>query len=169
MPARQSFYDTERYWAAVSKNGSDKLLTNLRQHHDFNVPAPDPTVIAKRPKLKLKPVKPKHWFSIVEDHPTEPRISDVKKAACQYFEVTSLDLDSARRTLKIVYPRHIAMYLARQVTGRSYPEIGRRFGNRDHTTVLSGIRKIERLRKTDSKLDADIQALTKILEGGSLG
>ena len=70
-----------------------------------------------------------------------------------------------RRTAAVVKPRQIAMYLSKALTPRSLPEIGRRFGGRDHTTVIHAVKQIERLRAADSELDADIRLLTRQLEG----
>lgn len=72
-----------------------------------------------------------------------PKIVDIKKAVCDYYSVLMADMDSARRDLGITYPRHMAIYLARVLTPHSSAEIGRRFGGRDHTTVLSSVRKVE--------------------------
>ena len=72
---------------------------------------------------------------------------------------------SARRAREVARPRQIAMYLAKQLTPRSLPEIGRRFGGRDHTTVIHAVRQIERLRGEDSEIDNDVRALIRVLEG----
>lgn len=95
------------------------------------------------------------------------KIANVQRAVAKYFGVTFYDLISARRTVDIVRPRQIGYYLAQKLTLRSLPEIGRRFGGRDHTSVLSGIRKIERLRSCDPTLEADLQAIAASV-GGSL-
>jgi len=65
----------------------------------------------------------------------------------------------------VARPRQVAMYLAKQLTPRSLPEIGRRFGGRDHTTVIHAVRRIEKLRQTDAELDADVRLLIRQLEG----
>jgi chromosomal replication initiator protein len=65
----------------------------------------------------------------------------------------------------IARPRQIAMYLAKQLTPRSLPEIGRRFGGRDHTTIMHGVRKIEELMATDSQMSDDLQMLRRQLQG----
>ena len=72
---------------------------------------------------------------------------------------------SARRAREVARPRQIAMYLAKQLTPRSLPEIGRRFGGRDHTTVIHAVRQIEKLRASDSEIDHDVVALMRLLEG----
>jgi chromosomal replication initiator protein len=71
---------------------------------------------------------------------------------------------SSRRTANVVRPRQVAMYLAKILTLRSLPEIGRRFGGRDHTTVLHAVRKIEALAANDSALADEIEALKRQLQ-----
>ena len=80
-------------------------------------------------------------------------IARAKEVCCEYFGVSKYDMDGIRRTGPLIRARHIAMYLAKRTTTCSLPQIGRHFGNRDHTTVLSGIRKIEALRLEYPKLD----------------
>jgi chromosomal replication initiator protein len=92
------------------------------------------------------------------------RIEDIQKVVARHFEVTRNDLLSNRRTRVIVRPRQIAMYLSKQLTPRSLPEIGRRFGGRDHTTVLHAVRKIEALAAEDPKLAQEIELLKRLIE-----
>jgi chromosomal replication initiator protein len=104
--------------------------------------------------------------SLIRDlvHGTEPKrikIEDILKVTGRYFNVSRQDLLSQRRHRSVVWPRQIGMYLAKQLTARSLPEIGRRFGNRDHTTVLHAIRKIDALLPGDAKLRATIEELKK--------
>lgn len=75
------------------------------------------------------------------------------------------DLIGPKRVRTIARPRQIAMYLAKQLTPRSLPEIGRRFGGRDHTTIMHGVRRIEELMTTDSQMADDLQLLRRQLEG----
>ncbi len=87
------------------------------------------------------------------------RIEDIQRVVARRYNVSRGDLLSARRTANVVRPRQIAMYLAKTLTLRSLPEIGRRFGGRDHTTVLHAVRKIESLIGQDTSLAAEIEAL----------
>ena len=96
--------------------------------------------------------------------PRKVRIEDIQKIVSQHYNVSRSDMLSARRTRTIVLPRQIAMYIAKNVTPRSLPEIGRRFGNRDHTTVLHAVRKIEGLVQTDKKLGQEIELLRRLVE-----
>jgi hypothetical protein len=90
------------------------------------------------------------WFSMVGDFDESgPTIGKIQFAVAQYFQMSRRDLVAAGRMVPVAYARHIAFYLCKTLTLRSLPEIGRKFGGRDHTTVLHGYRKIERLMKTD--------------------
>lgn len=91
------------------------------------------------------------------------RIEDIMRAACKYFDLTRSQLTSARRTGPVVYARQIAMYLCKFHTTKSYPEIGRRLGRRDHTTVLHGHRKIEALITKDWLLAYDVAHVEAML------
>jgi chromosomal replication initiator protein len=73
-------------------------------------------------------------------------------------------MQSARRARAVARPRQVAMYLAKQLTSRSLPEIGRKFGGRDHTTVMHAVRKVEELRSTDSSFSEDVDLLRRMLE-----
>lgn len=97
---------------------------------------------------------------------TEPRrvrIDDILRTVSKHYGVNRGDLLSGRRNRSIVRPRQIGMYLAKMLTSRSLPEIGRRFGNRDHTTVLHAIRKIEQLMSDDNQLREEIELLKRLL------
>lgn len=93
-----------------------------------------------------------------------PTIDQVKRATCQAFGVTKTDLESARRTRTIVYPRQMAMFVCRKLTTRSLPQIGKYFGDRDHTTVLYAIRKIEERLSDDATLRSDVAKLERAVE-----
>ena len=86
-------------------------------------------------------------------------IAEIQAAVAHRFRLRPAELTSHRRAREIVRPRQIAMYLARELTPRSLPEIGRVFGRRDHTTVLHAIRTIGRLREIDADLDGDVREL----------
>ncbi len=94
------------------------------------------------------------------------KIDDILKVVGRHFNVGRTDLLSPRRARSVVVPRQIGMYLAKKMTARSLPEIGRRFGGRDHSTVLHAVRKIEDQIKTDDKLAREVALLIRLVEQG---
>ena len=81
-----------------------------------------------------------------------------------HYNIRLSDLIGPKRVRNFARPRQVAMYLAKQLTSRSLPEIGRRFGGRDHTTVMHGVRRIEDLRTKDSQIADDLELLRRLLE-----
>jgi len=92
------------------------------------------------------------------------RIEDILRIVSRHYKVPRNELLSSRRSRDVVRPRQIAMYLAKALTSRSLPEIGRRFGGRDHTTVLHSVRKVEQMMKDDGDLCQEIELLKRMLE-----
>jgi chromosomal replication initiator protein len=92
------------------------------------------------------------------------RIEDILRIVSRHYKVPRNELLSSRRSRDVVRPRQIAMYLAKALTTRSLPEIGRRFGGRDHTTVLHSVRKVEQMMKDDADLTQEIELLKRMLE-----
>ena len=159
-----------------------------RVHHPgFEVPAPVLVFIAKsvthngrdlegavnrllaHNKLTGQPVTLEMAEREMRDliRPAEPkrvRIEDIQRIVARQYNVSRSDLLSSRRTANVVRPRQVAMYLAKVLTLRSLPEIGRRFGGRDHTTVLHAVRKIENLAGNDSAFAEEIEALKRQLQ-----
>jgi chromosomal replication initiator protein len=95
---------------------------------------------------------------------TRIRIDDILKIVGRHYNVARSDLLSPRRARSIVRPRQVGMYLAKKLTPRSLPEIGRRFGGRDHSTVLHAVRKIEELILTDEQLAREVALLMRLIE-----
>lgn len=91
-------------------------------------------------------------------------VEEIQRKVSDHFNIRLSDLLGPKRVRTLARPRQIAMYLAKQLTTRSLPEIGRRFGGRDHTTVMHGVRKIEELMGTDSQIADDIELLRRSLE-----
>jgi chromosomal replication initiator protein len=91
-------------------------------------------------------------------------IEEIQKRVAEHFNIKISDMHSARRARAVARPRQVAMYLAKQLTSRSLPEIGRKFGGRDHTTVMHAVRKIEELRALDSSFSEDVDLLRRMLE-----
>jgi chromosomal replication initiator protein len=96
--------------------------------------------------------------------PKRVRIEDIQRTVARQYNVSRADLLSSRRTANVVRPRQIAMYLAKTLTLRSLPEIGRRFGGRDHTTVLHAVRKIETLVGNDTATADEVELLKRLLQ-----
>ncbi|UQA62167.1 chromosomal replication initiator protein DnaA [Polyangium aurulentum] len=92
-------------------------------------------------------------------------VEDIQRAVCHHFHLRSIDLTSKDRHKSVAFARHVAMYLCKQRLKVSFPEIGRAFGNRDHTTVMSAVRKIEAQRDTDPQVRAHLEALERKLAG----
>ena len=92
-------------------------------------------------------------------------IEDIQKQVAAHFNIRVSDMHSARRARSVARPRQVAMYLAKQLTSRSLPEIGRKFGGRDHTTVMHAVRKVDELREGDVTFAEDVELLRRMLEG----
>jgi len=92
-------------------------------------------------------------------------VDEIQKAVASYFDLSVEDILSKRRTKTVVRPRHIAMYLAKSMTTRSLPDIGRRFGGRDHSTVIHAVTKISELLPSDAVLAEDVEAIRRRLRG----
>ena len=119
-------------------------------------------------QLMRSPVTAETADSLLRDlvssgEPRRIRIEDILKIVSRHYGVSKHDILSERRHRSVVWPRQIGMYLAKQMTARSLPEIGRRFGNRDHTTVLHAIRKIEGQLNANAQLKDEIEDLKKQL------
>jgi chromosomal replication initiator protein len=92
-------------------------------------------------------------------------IDEIQKKVAEHYNIRLADMHSARRARAVARPRQVAMYLAKQLTARSLPEIGRKFGGRDHTTVMHAVRKVEELRTSDQSFAEDVELLRRMLEG----
>jgi len=90
-------------------------------------------------------------------------IDEIQKKVAEHFNIKMAEMTSSRRARMVARPRQVAMYLAKQLTQRSLPEIGRKFGGRDHTTVMHAVRKIEELTRSDRALAEDVELLHRML------
>ncbi len=115
------------------------------------------------PNLSLERVDELLVHLVGTGEPKRVRIEDIQRVVARHYCVTRQELVSNRRTRVIVKPRQIAMFLAKTMTPRSFPEIGRRFGGRDHTTVLHAVRKIEDLLEKDNKLSQEVELLKRLI------
>jgi chromosomal replication initiator protein len=101
---------------------------------------------------------------LLRAHERKLTIDEIQRKVAEHYALKMSDLLSARRAREVARPRQVAMYLAKKLTPRSLPEIGRRFGGRDHTTVMHAVKRIEELRATDREVDADVIRLTRLLD-----
>ena len=97
-------------------------------------------------------------------HDRRVTIEEIKKRVCEHFNIRLTDMSSARRNRQVARPRQVAMYLAKQLTQRSLPEIGRKFGNRDHTTVMHAVQRVGELMERDVAFAEDVELLRRMLE-----
>lgn len=102
---------------------------------------------------------------LLRSHDRRITIDEIQRKVAEHFNIRLSDMHSARRARQVARPRQVAMYLAKQLTARSLPEIGRKFGGRDHTTVMHAVRKIEELANDDATFAQDIEILRRALTG----
>ena len=101
---------------------------------------------------------------ILRESDRKVSIEEIQRVVCEHYNIRMGDIQGPKRLRSYARPRQIAMFLAKQLTSKSLPEIGRRFGGRDHTTVMHGVRRIEELSQTDSQLVDDLEILRRSLE-----
>ncbi len=101
---------------------------------------------------------------LLRAHDRRLTMEEIQKRVAEHFKIRVSDMSSARRSRAVARPRQVAMYLSKQLTSRSLPEIGRAFGGRDHTTVMHAVRKVEELVKLDTAFAEDVELLTRMLE-----
>lgn len=165
---------------------SQKVAQAKSMHSGFDLPAPVLTYVARNVtqngrdldgaftrllaanRLTHQPLTVESAEKAIRDlvrlpEPKRVKIEDIQKVVARHYNVSRSDILSSRRTATVVRPRQIAMYLAKTLTLRSFPEIGRRFGGRDHTTVLHAVRKIEGLVSNDNALSEELEVLRRML------
>lgn len=91
-------------------------------------------------------------------------IEEIQRKVSEHWNIRLTDMSSARRARAVARPRQVAMYLAKQLTSRSLPEIGRKFGNRDHTTVMHAVSRVQELMERDTAFAEDVELLRRMLE-----
>ena len=101
---------------------------------------------------------------ILKAHDRRVTIEEIQRRVAEHWNIRLTDMSSARRARAVARPRQVAMYLAKQLTSRSLPEIGRKFGNRDHTTVMHAVSRISELMQADSAFAEDVELLRRMLE-----
>jgi chromosomal replication initiator protein len=140
---------------AITHNGRDLegAINRLLAHSKLNATAVTLEMAEREVRDLVRPQEPKRV-----------KIEDIQRVVARQYNVSRSDLLSSRRTANVVRPRQVAMYLAKTLTLRSLPEIGRRFGGRDHTTVLHAVRKIEALVAKDVALSDEVDLLKRQLQ-----
>ena len=101
---------------------------------------------------------------ILKAHDRRVTIEEIQKKVAEHWNIRLTDMSSARRARVVARPRQVAMYLAKQLTSRSLPEIGRKFGNRDHTTVMHAVSRVEEIMACDAAFAEDVELLRRMLE-----
>jgi chromosomal replication initiator protein len=102
---------------------------------------------------------------LLRSHDRRVTIEEIQKRVAEHYNIKFTEMHSARRARSVARPRQVAMYLAKQLTQRSLPEIGRKFGGRDHTTVMHAVKKVDELRQRDAGFAEDVELLRRMLEG----
>ncbi len=101
---------------------------------------------------------------ILRAHDKRVTIEEIQRRVAEHYNIRLTDMASARRARAVARPRQVAMFLAKQLTSRSLPEIGRKFGNRDHTTVMHAVSRVSELMERDSAFGEDVELLRRMLE-----
>jgi chromosomal replication initiator protein len=148
---------------------SDDVCLYIAQSVRSNVRELEGTLIRLAAKASLlgKPIEidftRAEMAATTTARPNEASVEDIQRAVCHHFKLRSTDLLSKDRHKSVAFARHVAMYLCKQRLKCSFPELGRAFGNRDHTTVISAVRKVEALRSSDPEVRAHLEALERKL------
>ncbi len=101
---------------------------------------------------------------ILRAHDRKVTIEEIQKKVAEHFNIRQTEMTSARRARAVARPRQVAMYLSKQLTSRSLPEIGRKFGNRDHTTVMHAVARVTELMQADGDFAEGVELLRRMLE-----
>lgn len=158
-------FDTETIAIERNRASTNKLLQRLREVHapELLEPEPEPEPVKPLAPIPNKSLSIAHLFF---PHATinANQVETIQRAVLAFYpKVTMADLKSPRRQDAVVRPRQIAMYLSKVLTSKSLPDIGRRFGGRDHTTVIHAVRKIATLVETDSDLAAQVNSIKEMI------
>ncbi len=102
---------------------------------------------------------------LLRSHDRRITIDEIQRKVAEHYNIRLADMHSARRSRNVARPRQVAMFLAKQLTARSLPEIGRKFGGRDHTTVMHAVRKVEELSTEDASFAQDVEVIKRALTG----
>ena len=140
-----------------NRMASDRLAALLKEQHDYSIARPEG--LARKIEIRAKDFLTPIEICVLPIRDAVPTVDAIKRVVCRHFSISHDDIMSERRLKEVVRPRQIAMYLCREKTRRSLPDIGRMFGGKDHTTVLHADRKIRELMLKDWKLAHDVADL----------
>jgi len=149
---------------------SDKVLEFLAYKIASNVRELEGALnrIAAHAKFVGRPLTIETAQEVLHDqlraHDRRVTIEEIQKRVAEHYNMRLSEMHSERRAREVARPRQVAMYLCKQLTQRSLPEIGKKFGGRDHTTVMHAVRKIEELRVADRGIAEDLELLKRVLE-----
>jgi chromosomal replication initiator protein len=150
-------------------NVSDEVAVLLAQSIQSNVSELEGALIrlAAKSSLTGSPIDAEFTRSelamVAPRRPEHMSVEDIQRAVCSHFRLSNTELLSKDRHKSVAFARQVAMYLCRQRLKCSFPELGRAFGNRDHTTVMSAVRRVEQLRQRDPQVNAHLEAIEKKL------
>lgn len=169
---RKAMERHERFLASIAAKAAELADRKSRLALDAVRVAAVEAPLISRPEVRivisdLMPEPNEKWAIIAPtpqqrpiSRPSHPSVRDIQLAVCKHYDVKLIDMMSLRRTADIVKPRQVAMFLAKTLTLKSLPDIGRRFGGRDHTTALHAVRKIEMLVRLDGDIARDVADIT---------
>lgn len=146
----------------VSEFLAHKITTNVRELEGaLNRVVAHSTLVGRAITLETTQ---EVLHDLLRSHDRRVTIEEIQKKVAEHFNIKIADMHSERRARNVARPRQVAMYLSKQLTSRSLPEIGRKFGGRDHTTVMHAVKKIEELQDVDTSFNEDVDLLRRMLE-----
>ncbi len=145
---------------------ADKVRANIRELEGALNKVIYYTQLSQKRHIDMAIAKEALRGVLPEDEPPKLTISLIQKAVADYYQITVEDLKGKKKDRFVTYPRQVAMYLCRELMGATQPQIGRDFGNRDHTTVIHACTRIAEARSTDPQLERGLNEITAILKGG---
>jgi chromosomal replication initiation ATPase DnaA len=155
----------------ANRFASRRLLARLKEVHGKPTHEPEPDiqdivpVVVRRTEVAETKAEARFIRYLTDEQGRRiPTIHEIKHVVAEHFKITTTNIDSKSRAVKFCLPRQIGYYLSRELTVRSLPDIARRFGGRDHTSALSGIKKIERLLQNDMQLAKTVSRLREQLQ-----
>ena len=157
--------------ALLNTEVSDEVLNFLAENINTNVRELEGALIKISAQSKLSGKAITRDFAteslkdLLRGSRKELTIDEIKRIVCNQFEIKISDIESSKRDRNIARPRQVAMYLAKNLTTKSLPEIGRNFGSKNHTTVIHAIKTIEKLKASEPEMDDKIEMLTRTLAG----